>query len=182
MLRRCYAAALLTGGISLLPGLLRILLLLMLRILAAVLPAAGITWIIFVGTLSVLRALLIGHLKPPGIFIPSSRLGSRCGTRVAFVSRLTRHRALATCVCRLGKVGGVFPANAYNKNRGNQKTESPAAIEPGFFSCGLNRLKSMTRPQRSCFQSAGTKSLVFYYVPVTAIVSISYQILPGWAI
>jgi hypothetical protein len=73
MLGRGYAAALLTGGIALLPGLLRVLLLLMLRILATLLTAAGITWIVFVGTLSVLSALLIGHLEPPGIFIPSCR-------------------------------------------------------------------------------------------------------------
>jgi hypothetical protein len=61
------------SGIALLPGLLRILLLLMLRVLAAVLTALLTTaWIVFMGTLSGLRALLIGHLKPPGIFIPSS--------------------------------------------------------------------------------------------------------------
>jgi len=84
MLRRCYAAALLTRGIALLPGLLRILLLLMLRVLSTLLTALLTTaWVVFMGTLSELRALLIGHLKPPGIFIPSGKLGSRYRSKVA---------------------------------------------------------------------------------------------------
>jgi pheromone shutdown protein TraB len=71
MLRRGDASALLTG-IALLPGLLRILLLLMLRLLAtALLTVLTTAWIVFMGALSELRALLrIGHLQPPGIFIP----------------------------------------------------------------------------------------------------------------
>jgi hypothetical protein len=84
MLRRCYAAALLTRGIALLPGLLRILLLLMLRVLSTLLTALLTTaWVVFMRTLSELRALLIGHLKPPGIFIPSGKLGSGSRSKVA---------------------------------------------------------------------------------------------------
>ena len=76
------------SGIALLPGLLWILLLLMLRVLPTVLTALLTTaWIVFMGTLSELRALLlIGHLKPPGIFIPSSKLGSSFRSKVALSS------------------------------------------------------------------------------------------------
>jgi hypothetical protein len=73
---RHISAALLPGGAPLLSGflwivlLLWILLLLVLRLLTAVLTTARI---VFMGALSLLRALLrIGHLKPPGIFIPLS--------------------------------------------------------------------------------------------------------------
>jgi hypothetical protein len=87
LLRSGYAAAVLSAlltGIALLPGLLRILLLLMLRVLSTLLTALLTTaWVVFMGTLSELRALLIGHLKPPGIFIPSGKLGSGSRTKVA---------------------------------------------------------------------------------------------------
>lgn len=87
LLRGGYAAPVLSAlltGITLLPGLLRILLLLMLRVLSTLLTALLTTaWIVFMGTLSELRALLIGHLKPPGIFIPSGKLGSRSRSKVA---------------------------------------------------------------------------------------------------
>ena len=61
------------SGIALLPGLLRILLLLMLRVLATMLTAAllAAAWIVLMGTLSELRALLrIRHLKTSRDFHP----------------------------------------------------------------------------------------------------------------
>ena len=73
MLRGGYSPAVLAAlsGIALLPGLLWILLLLMLRVLAAMLTALLATaWIVFMGTLSELRALSDWTFKTSWDFHP----------------------------------------------------------------------------------------------------------------